>query len=474
MNALGLCIFSCLVVTRHCVPLPTPPGGGQDEAMAATYLAKFYDLKTEMSPRIHGGISPLGLKLMEMQKFFGLEVTGVVDSNTLEVMKKPRCGVPDVERYTTFPGNLKWPTNKLTYRIVNYTPDLPASEVDRAIENALQVWARVTPLQFTCLTNKTADIMIFFARGEHGDGYPFDGPHRTLAHAFAPSPGIGGDAHFDEDETFTSQSSTGYNLFLVAAHEFGHALGLSHSKDPGALMYPVYSYMDPDRFSLPQDDIRGIQSLYGPNSDVTSNIPTSTNSTPPTTLSACDHDIVFDAVTTLQGSRLFFKGRFMWRLYAQSSRPELSFIKDLWPDIYNNIDAAYESLRTDSLFIFKGQKVWAFSGSKIVSGYPKTLSSLGLPTWVKKITAALYDRDSGKVLLITNSIYYCYDELKKAMDKGYPKLLMMGFPGVQSHITSAFQYNGFMYLLSGPTMYEYNYRNKMLLRILKPNYFLSC
>lgn len=56
------------------------------------------------------------------------------------------------------------------------------------------------------------DINIEFAQPiiDHGDGFPFDGPSGTLAHAFYPQQGeISGDSHFDEAETWTINSRSG-------------------------------------------------------------------------------------------------------------------------------------------------------------------------------------------------------------------------------------------------------------------------
>ncbi|XP_071754408.1 collagenase 3a [Centroberyx gerrardi] len=471
MKSFNLCILLSLAVAVYCVPIPQVTV--EDELFAESYLKNFFNLTQETGPVARRGISQVSKKLSEMQRFFGLQITGMLDADTMGMMKKPRCGVPDgnIAHFSTFGGNLKWEKNSLTYRIENYTPDMSMSEVDDSIDRALKVWAKVTPLRFTRIYSGIADIMISFGRQSHGDFYPFDGPDGTLAHAFAPSPGIGGDAHFDEDETFTFNSNRGYVLFLVAAHEFGHSLGLSHSSDPGALMYPVYSFRNPDTFVLPRDDVNGIQSLYGPNPNED---PLAPEPTPPTTPDACDSTMVLDAVTTLRGEMLFFKDSFFWRSYPQSRTPQQSLITNFWPSAPVNIDAAYESRQSDRVMLFKGRRVWAFSGYDIVRGYPKKITSVGLPRSVKKVDAVLYDEETRKTLFFVGKQYYSYDEAKSTMDQGFPKLVEQTFSGLTSAVTAAFQYRGFTYIYSGPYMFEYSLRSGRLYRVLRNNYFLRC
>ncbi|XP_078512095.1 matrilysin-like [Lissotriton helveticus] len=102
-------------------------------------------------------------KIKEMQRFFSLSVTVNLNSETMKLMKKPRCGVPDVADFQLIPGEPKWTKNTLTYRFVNYTQHLPASIVRCIIQQAFDVWSDVTPLHFRSVTNRNADIIIQFA-----------------------------------------------------------------------------------------------------------------------------------------------------------------------------------------------------------------------------------------------------------------------------------------------------------------------
>jgi hypothetical protein len=100
----------------------------------------------------------------------------------------------------------------------------------------------------------------------------------VLAHTFYPAPPnaepVAGDMHFDADENWRIGQDT--DLFTVALHEAGHALGLGHSANPGAVMYPYYRFAT----GLTADDIAGIRALYGA-SDGTPATP-ATPTTPPT------------------------------------------------------------------------------------------------------------------------------------------------------------------------------------------------
>ncbi|XP_060627034.2 collagenase 3-like [Anolis sagrei] len=221
--------------------------------LVEAYLDKFFPSAHKTSHR------SIEERLREMQKYFHLRVTGKMDDGTMEVMNKPRCGLPDVSEFRK--GAVRWGKNVLTYRINNYTPDMDPAKVREVIAKAFKVWSDVTPLQFRS-TRRPADIEISFAHGEHGDFNPFDGRGGVLAHAYFPGTGLGGDAHFDEGERW-SEFNRDTNLFLVAAHEFGHSLGLEHSNVRGALMFPSYSFTNPNTYRLPYDDVQRIQRLYG-------------------------------------------------------------------------------------------------------------------------------------------------------------------------------------------------------------------
>ena len=102
----------------------------------------------------------------------------------------------------------------MTYRISRYpTKGLSRKEVDKEIAKALKVWSDVTDLKFRQKDSGPVHIDINFASRDHGDGDPFDGEGGTLAHAFFPV--FGGDAHFDDSESWTINSYKGTNLLPV-------------------------------------------------------------------------------------------------------------------------------------------------------------------------------------------------------------------------------------------------------------------
>lgn len=262
-----------------------------------TYLKNFGYIPS--SPNFSDLFDPLlQSALKTYQTNFNLNVTGLLDDQTLAQIQLPRCGIPDiinasssmnsgkpttrfhsVSHYSFFPGRPIWPANRrdLTYA---FAPENPLSdEVKGVFARAFARWAAVTPFTFSAVDSfRTADIRIGFYAGDHGDGEPFDGAMGTLAHAFSPP---SGHFHLDGDESWVvsgdlrSAPVTAIDLESVAVHEIGHLLGLGHSSVEESIMFPtITSRMR--KVDLATDDVLGIQELYGGNPNGNLSPPSST------------------------------------------------------------------------------------------------------------------------------------------------------------------------------------------------------
>uniref|UniRef100_A0A8C3JXA9 Collagenase 3 n=1 Tax=Calidris pygmaea TaxID=425635 RepID=A0A8C3JXA9_9CHAR len=401
-------------------------------------------------------------KMKEMQEFFGLEVTGKLDSGTLDLAQKCHCGFPDVAGFSTFAGEPQWAKQVLTYRILNYTPDLHPADDNAVIKKGLPVWSRVTQLKFIKKDRGDADIMISFATRGHNDFIPFDGPGGSVAHAYVSGKDFGGDAHFDEDETWT-KSTEDMNLFYVAAHEFGHSLGLFHSKDTNALMYPAYRKFDPSVFPLNQDDINGIQYLYDPTESKDSALP---NTSGP--------DLSFDAVTTFRGEIMFFKDKlFSFLKYPAVKTADFNLVTSFWPWLPPGVDAAYEIPEKDKTVIFKGNEFWVVRGDTILPGYPQKIYTLGFSKDVTKIGAVFYNANEGKAYYFIVDKFWRYDKRSQSMDRK-PMLVRDAFPGINGKINAVFQHKNFLYYFHGRKQFEFDLDKKRVTCLLKTNFWFQC
>uniref|UniRef100_A0A3B4DBC0 Peptidase metallopeptidase domain-containing protein n=1 Tax=Pygocentrus nattereri TaxID=42514 RepID=A0A3B4DBC0_PYGNA len=338
-----------------------------------------------------------------MQKFAGLDETGVLDEETLRLMQTPRCSLPDEEDTKTHAQRMKralsaWTRRNINWRLHSYptSSSLSREMVRSLVFYALRVWAEPTPLEFHEVGGpEGADLQIDFLHGFHGDGYPFDGVGGAVGHAFFPSdPDRAGGVHLDAEEEWAFRQP-GTDLFTVLVHELGHALGLSHSSTRRSVMRPYYQgpLGDPLHFSLGPPDREHIIALYGKRSEVlqTDSPPLEKEAhlkhhhggTPRLThiqsLDRCNTS--FDAVAKIRGETFFFKGKVnMWRVNRGGlvSGRAVS-VRRLWgalPSSMPPLHAVLERHEDHGIIFISGSQFWLFKDLSLQDGFPQPLSAL--------------------------------------------------------------------------------------------------
>ncbi|KAI3981060.1 hypothetical protein MKX01_032200 [Papaver californicum] len=220
------------------------------------------------------------------QLYYHLKSTGTLDAEKVKQMTVPRCGIPAIVKGKTpmrsgkkkhirgakssslqtaspfifFPGIPKWPLFKshLTYRFSSSILVTNIKTLKSVCSSAFARWAEVTYFTFSCCLSSSScrycdwispccfsiqffiyiilihlTLLFIVARFQH------DAKKNWSTH---PGPGT-------------------MDLETVAVHEIGHLLGLGHSTEPNAVMFPSIRAGSLKR-QLDVADIRGIRALY--------------------------------------------------------------------------------------------------------------------------------------------------------------------------------------------------------------------
>ncbi|KAM3821220.1 matrix metalloproteinase-25 [Vipera latastei] len=424
----------------------------------------------------------LSVAVKTMQRFAGLPATGKLDHETLKMMNRPRCSLPDFigtselmrrrrrkKRYALSENT--WKKTDLTWHIRSFphSSQLSRNHVRNLIFYAFRAWSNSSTLTFKEVSSQQADIVVDFTTSYHDDTYPFDGPGGTLAHAFFPGDyPISGDTHFDNEETWiydpqNESPGRGTDLFAVAVHEFGHSLGLSHSSVKESIMMPYYQGPVglPHLYQLSIDDAMGIQQIYGrrphgsyPDQDIPvppvptappiPGIPPDKPKEKPSLPASERCKAGFDAIANIRGEVFFFKARHFWRiqpsqnLVSMEPAQTLRFWNGLPPD-FKAIDAAYERANDSQIVFFIGPYYWVFSDTQVNHGYPRPTSDLGLPPGTV-VGAVFVWPHNGKTYLLEKNRYWRYDDQLGHVELGYPKPVSL-WKGVPSELDDITHWN---------------------------------
>lgn len=188
--------------------------------------------------------------LSHYQQFFNLPQTGQLDEKTLALMRRPRCGNPDIlrTRQVTKERQLfsnPWGKDKLSFCVPSVPssaqqPDMDTIEKCRdAFQRGFSIWGEEAniPIRFhLAATGETCDITISFGDTSCLPGGQADACTDCQPGSQESMVYLMGDTWSPIDPTPDGK----VDIVAFACHEVGHALGLCrHSRNEEAIMYPI-------------------------------------------------------------------------------------------------------------------------------------------------------------------------------------------------------------------------------------------
>ncbi|CAF0826340.1 unnamed protein product [Brachionus calyciflorus] len=422
------------------------------------------------------------------QRLHNLNITGKLDNQTVAKMKSPSCANPDIQihdeniikkrrqmsKRSSNDLEFKWFNTNLTYKILNLDKSLNIYTYE-AIQKAFQYWQEVTEFNFTLVKNlnQTTDFVIEFVPKVHNDEYPFDETVEELAHAFYPEDGR---IHFFEKKLFTENSTDGYNLRIVAAHEIGHALGLGHSYEKGSLMNKYYPGFIPD-FTLPEPDRKRIRSFYNlseriPVTTQTTQITTKTTSTSTKTnqqsnatqfnykiydpciseMDAIFYDPLMKYIYVIINNR---KNRgILWRYELSKHKWDTIRLYETYQDILPSFRGGFRY--KNLTWFIKSKTIWAYNQHRTLqSGYPKQIRDPLFPDNV--YTGVNLDND---VYFLKGSFAYHLNLKTLRMEEPYPHFMNEILPGIPWWIETSLKYNNSIHFFKDNWVYKFDLKTK--------------
>jgi len=211
------------------------------------------------------------LQACGMASFLGIDFSLGEELAADEHRKKGECfcAVTKAAQGNAILGKGRWGRKHIRYHISDRDEqDLEKEVWDKEFRLAFNAWSKVTPLTFEQVDEDREYDIVISTGDKKWEGFGRSGGILAWAQ-MPPTRNFDGIllSKFDLAEKWILPETniiaiwppSGIILRSVACHEIGHLLGLYHSEDPDALMYPyINNALKPRR-----DDIKKIQRLYG-------------------------------------------------------------------------------------------------------------------------------------------------------------------------------------------------------------------